>query len=175
MKQHRPDLVRFVFAGTLLVIIPVLCSLLLVLNIIDGQKELAHHNAASQIEARARDLFANLDAGAFFTPHFQKMAAEILPGLEQFNSAATPDRAASLHKLVKSCYQKTTASVGQDFQLFVFDSGGRLVDMGLAPEKLQAPMQYLWKALHHEPGVNRHGRRPELAHILGKEFRISAA
>lgn len=175
MKKHRPDLVRFVFAGSLLVIIPVFCSLLLILHIIDGQKEVAHRHATSQIEARARDLFANLDAGAFFTPRFKKMAEELLPRLRQFKQKAAAEQADSLQKFVKNCYQQTVASVGQDFQLFVFDSAGELVNMGLAPEKSLAPMQYLWKALHNEPGVNRLGRRPEIAHILGKEFRIITA
>ncbi len=174
MKKHRPDFVRFVFAGSLLVVIPLLCSLLLVLHIIDGQKELAHRSAASRIESRARDLFASLDAGAFFTPRLQKMAEEMLPLLQQLQPAASPARAENLQKL-KNCYRQTAADVGQDFHLFVFDSAGAPVETGLAPEKTGAPMHYLWKALHNEPGVNRHGRRPELAHILGKEFRITTA
>jgi len=174
LKKHRPDLIRFVFAGALLVIIPMLCSLLLILHIIEGQKEMAHRTAAAQIEARARDLFASLDAGAFFTPRFQKMAETMLPLLEHLTHEVSTARADSLQKL-QNCYKQTAAGVGQDFHLFVFDSAGELVDIGLAPEKSKAPMQYLWRALHKEPGINRHGRRPEIAHILGKEFRITTA
>ncbi len=165
---------RFVFAGSLLVILPLFCSLLLVLHIIDGQKEQSYRHAASQIEALARDLFANLDAGAFFTPRLQKMAEEMLPLLQHSGPENSSDQT-NLRNLLKSCYQQTATAVGQNFQLFAFDSSGAFIDLGLAPEKSQAPMQYFWKALHHEPGINRHGRRPEIAHILGKEFRITTA
>lgn len=152
---------------------PSVCSLLLLLHVIDGQHTRSYREAADKIEEHASEFFANLDPEKIFTPKFQRMATKMLPLISQLDTYR--DDQAALMRQIKDCYQQVAGEFNQDFHLYLFDAAGQLVDAGLAPEKSFPVMQHIWKGLNNDPTISTTARSIEGAQILGKEFRIMHA
>ncbi len=175
MNKNRHNFVQLIFSGMLLIIMPSVCSLLLFLHVIDGQRGKSYREAAEMIEERARDLFANLDPEKLFTPRFQQMATQILPLIRQLETETDTESQAKLFQKIRDCYQTTAKTSGEDFQLYLFNTAGQLIKTGMAPEKTNSLMQHIWNGLNYDPGVNPWSRSPEMAQVLGKDFRIQQA
>lgn len=172
MKSRKSRFLDFAAISGLLVVIPVLFSILLVTHVIDTQKNSEQQASIAGLDERAQSLFANLDAENLFSPGLEKLGDKILPICSSLSGETGAD-AATIEVITESA-QKTFVAMGQQFNLFVFDARGRLVNTKFSPLEQTRPMQYIWNCIiGKENRQDYNTRKADVSSLLGRSFSIT--
>lgn len=159
MANGQSRFARFAFIYALLVVTPVLFSLLLCLHIIDHYSHFWQEKAAEVTETKASELVRQLDSEQIFLPHFRELTEKILslPKLDE--------------KKIVELAEDTFARISQRFFVYVFDTRGKMLKTGLAPEDTEAGIDYLWRFAHDDSyeGEGRE-RRGDYGKLVGRYF-----
>jgi len=159
MANGQSRFARFAFIYALLVVTPVLFSLLLCLHIIDHYSHFWQEKAAEVTETKASELVRQLDSEQIFLPHFRDLTEKILslPKLDE--------------KKIVELAEDTFARISQRFFVYVFDTRGKMLKTGLAPEDTEAGIDYLWRFAHDDSyeGEGRE-RRGDYGKLVGRYF-----
>ncbi len=173
MKKNRPNLLNFVLVAGLLVMVPAVFSLLLIIHVFDSQQALAEKSAAAEIETQARDFLANLDAESLFLPGLRKLGRRLQVLTAEIGSESSALNFAAIQPIVETA-ETAFSEMKQRFELYLFDSNGKLIRTSFGPAANEPAVQYIWDCISGaEITTDYTGRKADVSQMLGRSFSIS--